>query len=88
MQPDLNIKYSIIAQLLMKCAEAMDNEDKRRMDAGESVWHPVAGSPTGKGNEICEAICTAAGHKEIAFPIYLLLAYTWNDAHDWAKVHS
>jgi hypothetical protein len=76
--------FKSVATLIKKSAEAMDNEDRRRIAAGESTWKPVAGSPTVKGQELCQQLAEDAGVAPLGFLVYLLLAYTWNDALDWA----
>ena len=67
-----------LARLLHQCAQAMNHEDERQLNAGEA--HSCTSGPTARGREICEEICSGP-FGEI---VYYLLAYTWNDALDWA----
>ena len=81
----MNVSKEKFSKLLRDCAKAMDTEDQRRAKAEEPHWHAVAGSPTVKGEEICIKLARAAGMPEWGYIAYLLLAYTWNDALDWAQ---
>lgn len=35
--------------------------------------------------ETAERVCTSLGYPRFAYPIYLILSYTWNDALDWVE---
>lgn len=69
-----------LAALLKQCAEALDNEDKRAYEAGETRWKGVAGEWSTKGQEIC--IQTAG--PVFGDICYYLLGGAWNDILDWA----
>lgn len=71
--------------LLRECAEAMDDEDGRRIRAGEVHFHAVVSHPTTVGREICERVAASRGLVGWGEIAYYLLVHTWNDALDWAE---
>lgn len=59
-----------LAKLVQKTAEIYESSFvKHQMKYGMTL------------REAAEQACP----KELAFPVYLLLVYTWNDALDWAS---
>jgi hypothetical protein len=85
----MQVEIFAIARLIKRCAFEMNAYDKREIDAtqdrGETWYGPGCTSgPSDRGEKICQQTATAAGLEPLGYPIYLLLAYSWNDALDWA----
>lgn len=74
-----------MALLLQRCADEMNNEDGRRIAAGELHWHSVCSHPTVVGHEICDRVAKEMGVPEWGELAYYLLVHTWNDVLDWSR---
>ena len=72
-----------LAKLIKRCAFEMNAYDKDREDNGLSAYVATDG-PSKEGQRICEETARGAGLPALGYPVYLMLAYAWNDALDWA----
>lgn len=87
----MQVEIKDFAKLIKKCAFEMNVFDKAEIEKceeeGRIYYGGVTTKPTFKGQEICEGVSKGMGLESLGYIVYLLLAYAWNDALDWADTN-
>lgn len=77
---------AILAKLIKKCAFEMNAHDTQELEKDRELGLDSLGRNTtnADGKRICEETARGMNAEPLGTIVYLLLAYAWNDALDWA----